>query len=170
MYINYVFFMKNIILFSFLILSIILSSCASIVSLSDNFLDTEYYSDSKRRENNTVKITSDVKNFQISYDYMNERQFKGIEKSQMHTSNGEINFYMPTLRWFYTKRLKVESPGFQPQYINIRRGVRSNILVKDIVLGIFSYGLSLVIDPLHRNFYKVSKKSRNIRVDFVPAQ
>ena len=158
--------------FSFFILFLILlfSSCATVVSLADKSGKTNYYSETKRSENNTVKIVSDVQNFQISYDYMNEYQFKTIENSQMQTNNGEINYYMSSLRRFYTRRLKVESPGYEPQYVKIKRIPRTGILVKDLVLSLFTYGIAIVIDPFHRNFYKVSKKSKTIRVDFVPAQ
>lgn len=62
--------------------------------------------------------------------------------------------------------LVLSHPNYESQEISIKRIPRVKALLKDIGLGIFTFGIPLLIDCFNEDFYKVSSKSKEISVDF----
>ena len=135
-----------------------LNSCAS-----------HKYTQSERLENNKVIIKSNVKNFQLSYENMNERQFKRIADIDMRSTEGVFVYQIPKLKRIYTK-LKVEAPGYGSQVIKIKRVPRGKVIVKDELLTIFTIfiPIPLAIDVFRSDFYKISKNTKEIYVELAP--
>ena len=151
--------MKN--LFFFVFLSHLFFSCAS-----------HKYTEAERRVNNTVQISANVKNFQISFEPMSERQFKGMSGQKLYTNSGKLNYYIPKLN-YKCRKIRIESPGYKSEIIKIKRVIRGKALGKDFLLslitgpGIF-FQPFILIDAFRSDFYKVSRKSEFIRVELKP--
>jgi hypothetical protein len=146
---------------SFFLLSLLFFSCAS-----------HKYTEADRRVNNTVQITANVQNFQISFEPMSERQFKGMSGQKLHTNNGKLNYYIPKLN-YKCRNIRIESPGYESEKIRIKRVIRGRAVGKDILLslitgpGIF-FQPFIIIDAFRSDFYKVSRKSKVIEVKLIP--
>jgi len=143
---------------SLLVLGFGLNSCAS-----------HRYSESDRLENNTVVIKSNVENFQLSYENMNERQYKRIANINMTSTNGVLVYQIPKLKRIYTT-VKIEAPGYGSQIIKIKRVPRGKAIVKDELLSLFTLLIPapLAIDIFRSDFYKISKNTKEITVDLAP--
>jgi hypothetical protein len=57
-------------------------------------------------------------------------------------------------------------PNYDSVRINLSRIPRASALTKDIALGIFTFGIPVIIDLFKSDFYKLSKKSKEINVHF----
>lgn len=151
--------MRSFLFFLFFI--ILFSSCAS-----------HKYTEADRRVNNTVQITANVQNFQISFEPMSERQFKGMSGQKLHTNNGKLNYYIPKLN-YKCRNIRIESPGYESEKVRIKRVIRGRAVGKDVLLslvtgpGIF-FQPFIIIDAFRSDFYKVSRKSKFINVKLTP--
>jgi hypothetical protein len=111
-------------------------------------------SDAKER-NNTILITSDnVKDFTVSY-----------ADNSSYIRNGSGNVFIRSL----TKRnlnISLTNPIYDQIEIKLSRVVRPGALIKDIALGIFTFGIPLIVDPFRADFYKIPSKKREFNAHF----
>lgn len=147
-----------IFLLGFVLINLGLNSCAS-----------HKYSQSERLENNTVVIKSNVKNFQLSYENMNERQHKRIANMDMRSTDGVFVYQIPKLKPGYTK-IKVEAPGYGSKTVKVKLVPRFKVIVKDELLSMFTLLIPapLVIDVFRSDFYKISKNTKEIYIELAP--
>lgn len=140
-----------------------------LIGLSINSCASHKYSQSERIENNTVVIKSNVKNFQLSYENMNERQFKRISNMDMRSTDGVFVYQIPKLKPVYTE-IKVEAPGYGSKVVKIKLVPRVKVIVKDELLSLFTLlmPVPLVIDVFRSDFYKISKNTKEIYVELAP--
>ena len=130
-------------LICYIAILLLLSSCSSY-----------RYSTTKREQNNTFTIKTNVSNFNISnakYDYSH---FNGFEGS----------YTLQKLNRRYLK-LEISKPDYETKIIRIRRTPRIGAIIKDIVFGVILYETPIVIDVFRPDFYKVSRKSKHINLE-----
>jgi hypothetical protein len=127
----------------FLVISI-LSSCASY-----------NYSSSEDR---SIKITSDnLPDFQV---------FSPRTSNKLSTaSNGVARPRIEKLKKDYLTVL-LSHPNYDPQLIYIKRVPRAKALAKDIGLGVFTFGIPVLVDVFNSDFYKVSPKTKEFNIHF----
>ena len=150
-------FLTKVILFFISMISV--QSCASYK-----------YTDTERETNNTITIKSNVKNFQIDYENMNERQFKRIESLKLYTTTGEIKYRIPKLNRKYTL-LKIESPGYETKYLKVKYNFRREVVIRDAVCTLWPFLLIPVpfaIDVFRNDTYKINDDSKFFNIDFSP--
>jgi hypothetical protein len=127
----------------FLVISL-LSSCASY----------NYSSDDDR----SIKITSDnLTDFQV---------FSPRTSNKLSTaSNGVARPRIEKLKKDYLTVL-LSHPNYDPQLIYIKRIPRAKALAKDIGLGVFTFGIPVLVDVFNSDFYKVSPKTKEFNIHF----
>lgn len=57
-------------------------------------------------------------------------------------------------------------PNYENVQVEIKRTPRPKALVKDVGLGIFTFGLPVIIDIFNSDFYMISKSSKEINIHF----
>jgi hypothetical protein len=138
---------RKIILFNlfFLTLILFLNSCASY----------NYNSSSSDR---TVTIKSDnLTDYQV---------FSTKSSNKLNTAtSGSTLVTLESLKKNHLSLL-LTHPNYDPQQIIIKRSVRPKALTKDIGLGIFTFGIPVIIDAFNSDFYKVSSNSKEIFIHF----
>ena len=127
----------------FLVISL-LSSCASYNYSSD--------------EDRSIKISSDnLQDFQV---------FSPRTSNKLSTaSNGVARPRIEKLKKDYLTVL-LSHPNYEPQLINIKRVPRAKALAKDIGLGVFTFGIPILVDVFNSDFYKVSPKTKEFNIHF----
>ena len=126
----------------------LLNSCASY----------KYRGTKERKRNNYVTITSDnLKDFTVS----NTLDGKKIEQ----VSNGTKEVSIDKLK---SKNLSLTftNPIYDPIKVDLKRTVRPIALSKDIALGIFTFGIPIIVDVFNPDFYMLKKSSRKVNVHF----
>lgn len=63
-------------------------------------------------------------------------------------------------------RVLIVHPNYDTIRIALSRSPRASALAKDISLGVFTFGIPVIIDLFKSDFYKVSKKSKEIKLHF----
>ena len=134
----------------FLILNtvILLTSCASY----------KYDESKERRKNNYVTITSDnLQDYTINYS-------SGEKKSEeVYSSSKEINIDKLKKK---NLSLTLTNPIYDPINIQLDRTVRPIALSKDIALGIFTFGIPVIVDLFNADFFMLKKNSRKVNIHF----
>ena len=137
--------MKSLIKISFILFTI---SCASY-----NYKTTE------KRNNNTIQIKSDNLN-----DYRVVSEDKNLRKTRVR--DGSASAYFIKL-----KKKNLSLYLVHENYDSIRvdaiRVVRKKALVKDVSLGVFTFGIPLIIDVFKSDFYKISPMDKDFVAHFV---
>jgi len=85
------------------------------------------------------------------------------------TNEGHLNLFLPKLRRKYS-RIKLINPNCDTVFTSIKKTPRSTAFFKDFCLSAFTFGVPLMVDIFRSDFYKVSKKSQLLNVEFVYTQ
>lgn len=109
-------------------------------------------------EDRLIKITSDnLQDFQV---------FSPRSSNKLSTaSNGVAIPRIEKLKKDYLTVL-LSHPNYDPQLINIKRVPRAKALAKDIGLGVFTFGIPVLVDVFNSDFYKVSPKTKEFNIHF----
>ena len=136
---------KSITILVYIFIAIFLGSCASF-----NY------------ENQTENRTITIKNVKgVNYRITSKKSDVQIGMATSYETEIELE---GLAREHLT--LVLSHPNYESQEISIKRIPRVKALLKDIGLGIFTFGIPLLIDCFNEDFYKVSSKSKEISVDF----
>jgi len=132
-------------------LSILFSSCASFL-----------YFDGRRQKNNTLKISSNT-NATLTFPKAKARDVLFFNKS-FQVNNNVSEIFIPKLK----RRLMTVSVDNTKEVKNIKlkRHPRFSAIFKSTVMSCFTLGLPFIIDPFRPDFYKLSKSSRNLNLQF----
>lgn len=127
-----------------------------------------FYTSEKRSRNNTTTLVSTSK-VKITFP-------KALPKD-VDFYNREINLSNePYVLEFSKLRkrlllLQIESEN-ATKIARIKRVPRGGAVLKSVGMGLFSYGLPLIIDPFNPDFYRISDQSRIVNLDgagrFIP--
>jgi uncharacterized protein (TIGR02145 family) len=116
------------------------------------------YKYKKRFANNSFEVVSD-----------NESNFKVIN-SKSKNNHYESNNGKATIELSSLKKSELNFYATNPIYdsipIKIERTVRPDALTKDIALGVFTFGVPVIIDVFKSDFYKISKSTKKINIHF----
>jgi competence protein ComGF len=109
-------------------------------------------------EDRSIKITSDnLQDFQV---------FSPRSSNKLSTaSNGVARPRIEKLKKDYLTVL-LSHPNYDPQLIYIKRVPRAKALAKDIGLGVFTFGIPVLVDVFNSDFYKVSPKTKEFNIHF----
>jgi hypothetical protein len=130
------------------LIAVFISSCAS------------YKYDNKYNDNK-VEIRTNFADCQLSTPNVDQY-------SAPYGSQGKvITIHIPKVK---KKNLKLCITGdkYDTVYVNLERTVRASALTKDIVIGIFTFGIPVLIDVFNSDLYKLKKNSKffNIELEF----
>jgi hypothetical protein len=169
--------MKKILINGFVLLLLILTSCAS-----HKYYDFSSKNDS-RKNNNQFEIISNVPNLKVNYivkslsksDYTNLPNIQWKLRSMTYTNS----YWTPTSDGKYTctinlpgfkrraKSLIVQKENYESDTINLKRVIRPRALAKDIAFGVLFWPIlpvPFLIDLCRPDFYRLSKDSKEINV------
>jgi hypothetical protein len=154
--------MKKILINGFVLLLLILTSCAS-----NNYYDFSQINDDNRYKNNQIRIISNVPDFKVYYKVKNlpSSQYKNTPALPWNTPRITVDVTKLDRR---VKSLIVQKENYEPDTIKIKRAIRPRALGKDIVFGVLFWPIlpvPFLIDLCRPDFYKVSKNSKVVRVD-----
>ncbi len=143
--------MSKIIFIFIITLSILFSSCASFL-----------YPDGRRQKNNTLKISSNT-NATLIFPKAKYRDDQFFNKS-FQVNNNVTEIFIPKLK----RRLMTISVDNNDEIKNIKlkRNPRFGAIFKSTIISCFTLGLPFIIDPFRPDFYKLSKSSRNLNIQF----
>ncbi len=127
------------------VLSFSIQSCSSL-----------FYSKKMREKNNTVLIKSNVKDF----DFNNQK--KGNKTPYYFTGSNSLLIHKLNYRSTF---LVFSKDDYKPLKVKIKRIPRLGAVLLDFPLCIF-YGLTYGIDVFRGDFYKVSRKNKEINLQF----
>jgi hypothetical protein len=116
------------------------------------------YNYSTANRDRTVKINSDnLVDFQV---------FSPRTSNKLSTaSSGKANPVLESLKKDHLTLL-LSHPNYDPQLIVVKRTPRAKALAKDVALGIFTFGIPIIIDVFKSDFYKISSKTNEFNVHF----
>jgi hypothetical protein len=117
-----------------------------------------------------------------SYNYDSSRS----DKSFTIKSNNQVDFVVTSIydgknlgtansgsKYVSLEELKKKNlsfnlthPNYEDIQVEIKRTPRPMALVKDVGLGIFTFGIPVVIDLFNSDFYMISKSNKEINVNF----
>ena len=144
--------MSNKKLFTVFVAALICSSCASV-----------FYS-TQRELNNSFVLETNLPGVKVSSVKPGKNYQQELGETQiMSNQRFGLNYTFDRLR---ARQLKLELSGdnLESQYIKIKRTPRAGVIVMDVLLSPITFGLPILIDPFRPDFYKISKKSKNITV------
>ena len=106
----------------------------------------------------SIKITADnLKDFQV---------LSAKTTNKLTTaSSGVANAKLENLKKDYLT-LILSHPNYESQEISVKRAVRPIALAKDLGLGIFTFGIPILVDVFKSDFYKISPKTKEFKVHF----
>jgi hypothetical protein len=132
---------------------LLLNSCASY-----------NYSDSKSVDDKTITITTNAPNcqFKVSDSKGNPTYLK----SYTNYNSDSKTIVLPNLK---KRNLSIEiiSENYNPVILKLNRVVRGKALIKDIALGIFTFGAPIIVDAFRSDFYKIDPDLRDITLNMV---
>ena len=140
--------MKSLIILSFII---VLTSCSSY-----------NYSTREQRKNNTIRIESDNLN-----DYKVVSKDKHLTKTLVRNGVALANYSKIKKK---TLTLYLVHENYDSIQIDARRVIRKKALIKDVSLGVFTFGIPLIIDVFKSDFYKISPDHKEFKVHFMLKQ
>jgi hypothetical protein len=116
------------------------------------------YNYSTANRDRTVKINSDnLVDFQV---------FSPRTSNKLSTaSSGKANPVLESLKKDHLTLL-LSHPNYDPQLIVVKRTPRAKALAKDVALGIFTFGIPIIVDVFKSDFYKISSKTNEFNVHF----
>lgn len=136
--------MKSILKLSFILF---LTSCASY-----------NYREYDKRKKNTIQIKADnLTDFRVVYNA------KDVEVTNAH--NGVAEAYPHKLKNKNISFLLVHQ-NYDTVKIEAKRVVRKKALIKDVALGVFTFGIPLIVDAFRSDFYRISPKTQEFEVHF----
>jgi len=103
----------------------------------------------------------------IKADNVNDFQLVNSKSlSTMSTaSSGQLTTRLADLKKDNLK-FTLSHPNYEPINIEVKRVPRTNALIKDVGLGIFTFGIPVIIDVFKSDFYRVSPSSKLFQVHF----
>jgi hypothetical protein len=106
----------------------------------------------------SIKITADnLKDFQV---------LSAKTTNKLTTaSSGVANAKLENLKKDYLTVI-LSHPNYESQEISVKRAVRPIALAKDFGLGIFTFGIPIIVDVFKSDFYKISPKTKEFNVHF----
>lgn len=135
-----------------------LGHCSFLVLLFTSCASYKYKGFKEFKKNTSITLTADNLN---EFEIINFSDNKSISK--INGGTGKVGIY-PLKK----KKLNIvlQNPIYDPINIKLERTVRPIALSKDIALGIFTFGIPVIIDAFNPDFYMLKKSSRNINVHF----
>ena len=111
--------------------------------------------------------SSNDRSFKITSDNLPDFQvFSTKSSNKLSTaSSGAVNVRLESLKKDYLSVL-LSHPNYDPQQVFISRTPRTKALAKDIVLGVFTFGIPIIVDVFKSDFYKISPKTKQFQVHF----
>ena len=137
--------MKSLIKLSFIL---ILTSCSSY-----NYKTTE------KRNNNTIQIKSDNVN-----DFRVVSEDENLTRTRVR--DGSTSAYFNKLKK-KTLTLYLVHENYDSIRVDARRVVRKKTLIKDVSLGVFTFGIPVIIDVFKSDFYKISPIDKEFAAHFM---
>lgn len=146
---------KNSIFYSSILLSLIISSCAS-----------KNYSNSERIKNNSFTIKCNVQgaNVQIKSKQLRDKEnFKNTTVDNKNGTYSSVNTFNKLK--FRRTFLVVSKENYEPKTVRVWRTPRGKALGKDLLLSLVTYGVPLIVDAFRSDYYQVASWSKEINVD-----
>ena len=137
--------MKSLIKLSFIL---ILTSCSSY-----NYKTTE------KRNNNTIQIKSDNVN-----DFRVVSEDENLTRTRVR--DGSTSAYFNKLKK-KTLTLYLVHENYDSIRVDARRVIRKKALIKDVSLGVFTFGIPVIIDVFKSDFYKISPIDKEFAAHFM---
>ncbi len=135
-----------------------LGHCSFFVLLLTSCASYKYKGYKEFKKNTSITLTADNLN---EFEIINFSDNKSISK--INRGTGQVGIY-PLKK--NNLNIVLQNPIYDPINIKLERTVRPIALSKDIALGIFTFGIPVIIDAFNPDFYMLKKSSRNINVHF----
>jgi hypothetical protein len=131
--------------------TILILTCSSCASLGyENY----------REINNSFSIkVKNVDNCTLSIPKLKD------ENTSMQLKQGETVTLSLRKLSKKNRQLLISHPEYESQTVIVKRTPRVRVLLQDIILSPFLFGLPLLIDPFKSDFYKVSQSSKEISIN-----
>jgi len=112
----------------------------------------------KTADDRTIRIRNDKG---VNFDVFLKESYSRID----HASTSITDVTLPDLSR-KNLTLILSHQNYESQEITIKRSPRVKAVLKDIGLGMFTFGLPLIIDFFNEDFYQLSSKSKEFSVEF----
>ena len=105
--------------------------------------------------------------FSITSDNLNDYN---VTTSDNRTDTRTFNTNTKEIRLANLKKdnlnVQLTHPNYETVNIQLKRTVRPDALAKDIGLGIFTFGIPIIVDVFKNEFYRISPKTKSFNVHF----
>ena len=136
-----------------LVLSFLFTSCAS----------RKYAGTTEQQKNTTFVVNSNVPDFQV-YLLKGKNSWKSVELEPTRNSRYSKTYTLDKLK-FNGNHIRISADNYESEIVKVKIIPRGKAVKTDLLYGLITYFVPLIIDPFRSDFYKIAKRSKNIEVE-----
>jgi len=116
----------------------------------------------EQQKNTTFVVSSNVPDFQVSLFKKNSGKSLKLEPTK--TGRNSKTYTLNKLK-FYGNHIRISADNYESQDVKVKIIPRGEAVKADLLCGLITYFVPLIIDPFRSDFYKIAKRSKNIEVE-----
>ena len=136
-----------------LVLSFLFTSCAS----------RKYAGTTEQQENTTFVVNSNVPDFQVNL-LKGKNSGKSVKLEPTRNSRYSKTYTLDKLK-FNGNLIRISADNYESEIVKVKIIPRGKAVKTDLLYGLITYFVPLIIDPFRSDFYKIAKRSKNIKVE-----